>query len=101
MHTKMKKLVMVDVLSQFRLRYCVEVEDIIDHALDEVVMRENDSDFTEFSQKHLGPTVMISHREISEEEYLRMFDEDNDYLQTWTKEKKFNFINKINYEEDE
>lgn len=96
----MKKLVMVDVLSQFRLRYCVEVEDNIEHALDEVVMREGDSDFSEFSQVHLEPTVVLSHREINEEEYLRMFDEDNDYLQTWSKEKKLNVINKINYEED-
>jgi hypothetical protein len=96
----MKKLVMVDVLSQFRLRYCVEVEDNIEHALDEVVMREIDSDFHEFSQQHLEPTVLLSHREISEEEYLRMFDEDNDYLKTWSKEKKLNLINKINYEED-
>jgi hypothetical protein len=96
----MKKLVMVDVLSQFRLRYCVEVEDDIDHALDEVVMRETDSDFAEFSQQHLEPTVIFSHREISKEEYLRMFDEDNDYLQTWTEDKKLNFINKINYEEN-
>jgi hypothetical protein len=96
----MKKLVMVDVLSQFRIRYCVEVEDDIDHALDEVIMREGDSDFQEFSQEHLEPTVFIYHREINKEEYLRMFDEDNDYLKSWPEEKKLGFINKINYEEN-
>ena len=46
----MKKLVMVDCISQFRIRYAVEVEDDIDHALDEVVMREHDEKFYEFSQ---------------------------------------------------
>jgi hypothetical protein len=97
----MKKLVMVDVLHQFRVRYCVEVEDVIEHALDEVVMREYDPElFKEFSQFPLEPTVILSHREINEEEYLRMFDEDNDYLKSWSKEKKLNFINKIKYEDN-
>ena len=97
----MKKLVMVDVLHQFRIRYCVEVEDNIDDALDEVVTKEWEGPdvFKEFSQKSLEPTVILSHREITEEEYLKMFDEDNDYLKTWNKEQKLNFINKINYEE--
>lgn len=95
----MKKLVMVDVLSQFRIRYCVEVEDDIDHALDEIVVNESDANFREFSQQHLEPTVILSHREITEDEYLKMFDEDNNYLETWTKEQKLKFINKINYEE--
>ena len=93
----MKKLVMVDVLSQFRLRYCVEVEDELDHALDEVVCRTGDFTFHEFSQEHLEPSVIISHREINKEEYLRMFDEDNDYLKSWTDEKKLEWINKIDY----
>jgi len=94
----MKKLVMVDCLSQFRIRYCVEVEDDIDHALDEIIMRSDDLDFKEFSQEHLTPTpVFVSMREISKEEYLRMFNEDNNYLQSWDEDKKLEFINKINY----
>ena len=98
----MKKLVMVDCLSQFRIRYCVEVEDDIDHALDEVIMEYDDTKFNEFSQEHLRPSpVILSHREISKEEYLRMFDEDNDYLKDWSEEQKFKFINKINYDKPE
>jgi len=93
----MKKLVMVDVLSSFRIRYVVEVEDDIEHALDEVVMREDDLTFEEFSQKHLEPTVIIDHREISQEEYLKIFDEDNDYLKSWTNDEKKKFINVIDY----
>lgn len=94
----MKKLVMVEMLSQFKIRYVVEVEEDIDHALDEIIMRESDSDFYEFSQNHLEPTVFLSHYEISKEEYLRMFDEDNDYLKSWTEDQKLKFINKINYD---
>ena len=90
---------MVDCLSQFRIRYCVEVEDDIDNALDEVVMEYENLEFMEFSQQHLLPCpVILSHREISKEEYLRMFDEDNDYLKEWPEEQKINWINKINYE---
>ena len=92
----MKKLVMVDCISQFRIRYVEEVEDNIDHALDEVVCREHDLEFQEFSQEHLGHTI-VSHREITVPEYLSVFDKDNDYLSTWTDEQKFKFINKINY----
>lgn len=91
----MKKLVMVDCISQFRMRYCVEVEDDIDHALDDVTMYEHDPDkLKEFSQHHIG-TNIISHREIDKEEYLRMFDEDNDYLKNWDEKQKLKFINRV------
>jgi hypothetical protein len=95
----MKKLVMVDCLSQFRIRYVVEVEDDIDHALDEILMQSDNLDFHEFSQDHLLPSpIFLSHREISKEDYLRMFDEDNDYLKSWSDDQKLRFINKINYD---
>jgi hypothetical protein len=94
----MKKLVMVETLSQYRMRYVIEVEDNIDHALDEVVMEENSENFKEFSQKFLQPTVIVSHREITKNEYLKMFDEDNEYLKNWTYEQKLGFINVIDYE---
>lgn len=93
----MKKLVLVDVISQFRIRYVVEVEDDINHALDEVVCNDN---LEEFSQEHLGH-VIFSHREITNEEYFKIFDTDNDYLKSWTPEQKIQFINKINYGEED
>jgi hypothetical protein len=95
----MKKLVMVETLSQYRMRYVVQVEDDIDHALDMVVMGDYDPDFKEFSQKHLGPSVIVDHYEISENEYITMFDKDNDYLISWTDEQKKSFINVIDYHE--
>jgi hypothetical protein len=95
----MTKLVMVDVLSSHRIRYVVRAKNTED-ALDEVVMREAiDTDFREFSQKHIQPTAIIDHREITEEEYLRIFDEDNDYLKEWTDEQKKKYINVIDYYE--
>lgn len=93
----MKKLVLVESLVQYRMRHVIEVEDNIDHALDEHLIKENDADFHEFSQKNLLPSVIISHREITKKEYLEMFDEDNDYLKEWSDEQKFSYINTIDY----
>lgn len=90
---------MVDCISQFLIRYVVEVEDDLEHAYDEVCIREGDANFHEFSQAHLGQMI-ISGREISKEEYLKVFNEDNDYLKNWTEEQKLNFINKIDYSKD-
>jgi len=92
---------MVDVLSSFRIRYVVKVESDVRDALDEVVWREGDTTFKEFSQKHIDPTAIIDHREITEEEYLELFDKDNGYLKTWTDEQKKSFINVIEYEPKE
>jgi hypothetical protein len=92
-----KKIVMIEALSQYRMRYVFEVEDDIDHALDEYVMIESTTDLKEFSQLHLEPTVILSHREITKEDYLRIFDEDNEYLAKWDDEKKMTFINVLDY----
>jgi hypothetical protein len=95
-----KKLVMIEALSQYRMRYVFEVEDDIEHAFDEYVMLENTIELKEFSQLHLEPTVIMSHREITKEEYLKIFNEDNDYLSKWDDEKKMTFINILDYEKE-
>ena len=95
----MPKLVMVEVLSQYRMRYVVEVEDNIDHALEAVVYNTGNFEFHEFSQKHLGECPVLDHYEITEDEYITMFDKDNDYLISWTDDQKKSFINVIDYRE--
>ena len=85
------QLVMVECISTFRQRYVVEVPVGTDRygknksewALDVVSMEEA----KEFSQKHLGETI-VSHRVVTEEEALRICNEDNDYCHTWSDEKK-------------
>jgi hypothetical protein len=90
----MTKLVMVEELCTFRHRYVVELgdNDPPEWAEDSVVCKTPD-DFHEFSQYHVGDQI-LSHRVISEEEYLTMFDKDNDYLKEWPTERKLAFINK-------
>ena len=66
-----KKLYVVDIVSSFRLRYVVEAKEE-SHALDEVVCRESETEFKEFSQEHLGTHIFDS-REISLEQYHELF----------------------------
>ena len=95
------KTYLVEVISQYLVRYVVEAREE-SHALDEVFMKCElySEDWKEFSQKHLGDTIMSS-REVDETEILRVFDKDNDYLKEWAQEEKLTFINKIDYEDEE
>lgn len=88
-----KKLVLVETISMFRMRYVMEVQDDINHASDEFVCNDK---LVELSQKHLDDTI-VSLREIDQDEYLRIFDEDNNYLSDFTIEEKLDYINKIDY----
>ena len=79
-----KEWVLVECISTFRERYMIEVpKGKADWALDTVTMNEA----KEFSQKHLGETI-VSHRVISEEDALKLCDTENDYAKPWNNEHK-------------
>jgi len=81
-----KEWVMVECISTFRERYMVQVpKGKAEWALDTVTMNKA----KEFSQKHLGETI-VSHRVISEEDALELCDEENDYAKSWSDEHKVN-----------
>jgi hypothetical protein len=50
----------------------------------------------EMSQEHIDESI-IGCREIDDTEYLRVFNEDNEYLQGWSDEQKFKFVHKVEY----
>jgi len=76
------------------MRYVVEaLEDT--HACDEVTMN-NDGNLHEFSQVHLDE-IITSTRQLTDEEYISLFNQDNDYLQSWTDEQKLSRVNVIDY----
>jgi len=91
----MKKIetqwVLVETVSMFRERYMVEVpvgvdmygKDKAEWALDTVTLEEA----KEFSQEHLGETIM-SHRVVTKEEALALCDKENDYAKKWNDELK-------------
>lgn len=87
----MSKYVMVDCISQYRMRYVVEVPDNVEnptdpnlypcspeeYAMDSVTCE----DVREFGQKWLGETI-VDAREVTLEEAVKQFrkDGDNDWL---------------------
>jgi len=82
---------LVETISYFRHRYVIEC-DSAEHAKDTVTMNEAE----EMSQLHIDESI-TGCREIDDTEYLRVFNEDNDYLREWTDGQKFNMIHKVDY----
>lgn len=80
------EFVLVECVSQFRMRYVVEVpKGKAEWALDTVTC----NDAVEFSQEHLGETI-VSHRVLKDRvEVIELCDQDNAYCKPWEDEKKF------------
>ena len=98
MSEKQKQLVLVETISMHRIRYAIEVEaeseeKACEYALDTWVLDHDQEEFNEMSQKHLGD-IDISTRIITEEEYIKIFDQDNDYLSDISVNRKLGFINR-------
>lgn len=94
-----KKLYLVETVSIFRMRYVVEAREA-EHAEDEVVMRLAAEDFKEFSQHHVDECI-TSTRKISAQEFMELFDQDNDYLASWPAVKRLEFVNSVVYKDEE
>lgn len=80
---------LVETVSIFRMRYVIDTDND-DYAADTVVMEEA----KEFSQHHVDECIS-SIRTITREEYLELFDTDNDYLTEWPEEQKFKLVTEI------
>jgi hypothetical protein len=91
----MSKIVLVETVSMFRHIYAVELEDNqpADYAVEDVMYftTGGETEFDEVAQEHVGENI-LSHRVVSEEEYLKMFDEMNPYFIEWSDEQKKKFI---------
>lgn len=85
------KLFLVDAVSSYRTSYVVRCENESD-AVDMVTLNEAE----EFSQEHLGEQISRI-REITEDDYLVLFDKDNDYLKNWDIEQKKKLITQVKY----
>lgn len=82
---------LVETISYFRHRYVIEC-DSAEHAKDTVTMNEAE----EMSQLHIDESI-TSCSIIDDTAYLRIFNEDNDYLRDWSDEEKFKFVHKVDY----
>lgn len=76
------KLYLVETMSTFKIRYVIRATSQ-ENAMNEVT---NAEEIKEFSQKHIDESIWDT-KEISEKEYIELFDEDNDYLKSWKKDK--------------
>lgn len=89
--------VLVEAISQYRMRYMVQVpKGKSEWALDTVVCNEA----KEFSQEHLGETI-FSHRVMNLDKALELCDNDNSYGKGWdtdTKLKNFFTFVKEDYD---
>jgi hypothetical protein len=85
------KLFLVDAVSSYRTSYVVRCENE-EHARDTVTLEEA----TEFSQQWLGEQISRV-RELNEDDYLVLFDKENDYLKNWDVDKKKSLITQVNY----
>ena len=88
-----ENLYLVETVSIFRHRYAVRARSL-EHAYDSVTMNE----VKELSQQHIDENI-VSGRKITQEQYLEIFDQDNDYLQSWTEEQKLQPIYTVNYQD--
>lgn len=97
----MTKIVLVETISTFRHVYAVELndDDLNEYALDEVVYTSSggESKLEDFAQEHISENI-FSHRVVTEEEYIQLFDEMNNYLKDWSVDQKKKFIYKRNEE---
>jgi hypothetical protein len=98
----MKKYAVVTTVQTFRHRYVIAVDDLqafnpeveVDPeawASDMVTLEE----LGEFSQEHLGEQI-VDTWVVGEDRMLELFDEDNPYLQSWSREKKLDHVKNLN-----
>lgn len=87
-------LFIVETVSIFRHRYAIRAKSV-EHAQDTVVMKDVPD---EMSQLHLDELI-TSARQVTEQEYLTVFDQDNDYLKNWNVDQKKRLIYTIDYSE--
>jgi len=82
------KYIMVDTVSMFRIRYCVEVPDDLENCTPETYASDTVvcEDAKEFTQDHLDE-VIVSTREVTLEEAIAQFRKDEPTLgEAWDDE---------------
>ena len=84
---------LIETVSVFRHRYVIET-DTQEKAEDAVINHIEIGDLREFSQKHITESIPEC-KEISDSDYLKMFDQENDFITDWPVSQKLSWINEI------
>lgn len=88
----------VETISSHSIKYAVRAKSAQD-AVDYVYRMSDSGEIVELHQRHQGEFVNGATK-ISKKEYLKCFDELNDYLKGWSKEQKLHMINEVDYEDN-
>jgi hypothetical protein len=101
----MSKIVFIETVSTFRHTYAIRLPDNepVEYAFDDVTASFDsyNDDLSEVSQNHIAEDI-FSHRVVTEEEYLELFDRENAYLKDWEPERKLQFIyDSLKHREDQ
>ena len=101
----MSKFVLVETISQYRMRYVIEVPDNHNDGMYECSATQwaedtvSSEEMREFSQKWIGESILSS-REVSRDEVLELCDIDNDYCSSWTDDHKIHtFVTEVGYKD--
>jgi hypothetical protein len=80
----MSKYVMVNAISMFSMKYCVEVPDEMENKdlLDHVEKQVSAGDTLEFTQRHMGEKVS-DYRVVTKDEILEEFRSEEPYFASW------------------
>ena len=87
----MKKYIVVTTTSTHICRFVIPNE-AIDGDTEKAKELVSNSYVKEFSQQWLGEKI-IDIKTLDEQEMLLTFDEENDYLSSWSREQKLKFLN--------
>lgn len=105
-----KRYVLVDAISQFRMRYVVEIPENVENPTEEglypctPIQYAEDTvtcgDVKEFTQKHIGESILDS-REVTLDEAFKIFRSEEPYFDKWTDKQIYrSCITPIGYEEN-
>lgn len=82
-----KKLFVIETVSMHRIAYCIEASS--QHEAEKIL--SNTELLNEFGQTHIGENIFYV-EEVTEEDYLKSFDNLNDYLKDIPQERKLTYI---------
>lgn len=82
-----KKLYIVETVSMHRMAYCIEAESQVEA---EGILNTRELP-NEFGQTHIGENIFYT-QEVTEKDYLELFDDLNDYLTHIPTERKLAYI---------
>tara|TARA_Y100001972_G_scaffold85906_1_gene105083 strand:- start:206 stop:544 length:339 start_codon:yes stop_codon:yes gene_type:complete len=98
----LSKYVIVDAVSQFKIKYCIEIEDSIEDGkiLDHVEKQIKDENVLEFTQEHMGETV-ADYVVLNKDEAIEKFRSFAPYFSDWSAERISKLITPIDFDRKE